>query len=981
MAGFNGFNSWDELADYIDNTMNISYTENPTSWVNAMKELMKGYKYVNVINETTGEHTTEIWPEDLMEGVGEVHIGTNTSSSSTVSGGGAKSAPTAKTIITDSTTQTAVVTEEATAVKDNGVVSGTKAINIIGGLIQIYGLITTGIEVANAQVWKDMSNYVFDSDFTEDTPVERVIDFLGNKIVNTITYITSDGELVVDIPDSIAQKMYVFLSNHMVEGEIPDIELSDVFNVIDLIYSFHNTPVVVANPNTYTFERYFSASNPTDVLTHDLIDASDDFYKAVVTDAISQNIGRGFNISNAVATALLASLDGVYSAFNAHTGGVLEDCQLTAIQVELNRGSAPPSKDTPVSLSEFRIVIESYRYPNGVLNIEEIPETGSRLIDTIINSLPTGFGVILAAGSSWSAGDLTKYLKRGKSGSVPTDYAYVAIPTTNSSPSIPTYGAVITYPSNEKQVSYNTTSSSASKVLYVNGYAGGSVLTADVLTNGTPNNGSLLYYSNLGYKGVGKNYEPDDYLVTAGIRSKIDANGNPELHPNPTKTKEEVYPELNNKKQQANPQARVESGAVIIDNQIVGYVPTSVPFGGANAQRIINHGVNNPDDPESYIDNRPQSTKRAGMVNTADPIDGINEDIETNINQYNESRYDPDHYPEPIPQNQPNPQYPTDPPVDTTGDSGDSPTPSTMAGVDASGMVSIYNPTKAQLVAFSQWLWSPAFFDNFLKLLQDPLDAVIGLHILYATPVTGQYSNIIVGFLDSGVLCKTVTQQYVEIDCGSVTVPEYYGDVLDYEPYVHVHIYLPFVGIVSVKPNDVIGKKVNIKYGVDVLTGTCLAKITTEKGESSITCYTFPGNCAVQVPLTGGSYASIIRAIASTAVGVAGSVVTGNALGAVGGVIGGVMSSHLDVSHSGTIGANAGAMGIRKPYIIITRKASYDAANYNQFYGFPANKTAVLGSCKGFTRVKSVHIDSISTATDTEKTEIETLLKQGVIIK
>ena len=111
-------------------------------------------------------------------------------------------------------------------------------------------------------------------------------------------------------------------------------------------------------------------------------------------------------------------------------------------------------------------------------------------------------------------------------------------------------------------------------------------------------------------------------------------------------------------------------------------------------------------------------------------------------------------------------------------------------------------------------------------------------------------------------------------------------------------MYLPFVGIVAIKANDVVGKKVTVKYGIDVLTGTCLAMVNTEKGESNIQCYQFAGNCAVQIPLTGGNYAGIIRSLASMAVGVAGSVLTGNPLPAIGGVIGGAMGASLDVSHS-----------------------------------------------------------------------------------
>ena len=505
----------------------------------------------------------------------------------------------------------------------------------------------------------------------------------------------------------------------------------------------------------------------------------------------------------------------------------------------------------------------------------------------------------------------------------------------------------------------------------------------DIYTAGIPATGMGLIYSNLGYLGVGESYMPDDYLVTAGIRARTDVSGQVNRRPDPNKTKEEVYPELNNKTQNAYPKADVdpETGETIINNYISNYVPASVPSGSTNTNILINHGMNNPDDPYSYIDNRPQNVIAEGQVNTNDPVDGYNEDIDEAVNQYNDSRNDPNHYPDPIPANEPNPQYPENPPSDPEGVTDDPTTPSTLPGVTASGMVSVYNPTKAEVVSFSSWLWTGNVFENIKKLLQDPMEAIIGMHIMYATPHTTTPSNIIVGWLDSGVSAKVVDQQYTQLDCGDVFVPEYYGDVLDYEPYVHIHMYLPFIGIVSLKPNDVIGKLVNVTYGIDALTGTCLAMVTTTKQNSKIQCYTFPGNCAVQIPLTGGNYANIIRGISSMAVGVAGSVATGNALGAVGGVIGGVMASHLDVSHSGTIGANAGAMGVKKPYIIITRKIAYDAAGYNQFYGYPANKTVTLGSCRGYTRVKSVHIESIPIATSDEKQEIETLLKQGVIIR
>ena len=976
MANLNLFRTWDEMADYVENTMGIKYTDNPTAWAEAMKELNKGYKYVKIVNDVTGETSSMQVPEGMLaEGVGEWHVGDNSQSAQTISGGGVKSAPTAKSIITNNSGGgTAVKTEEAIGVKDTGIVSAPKAIGVISGLLQIYGLIHAGIKVANAQVWKDMANYVFDTDFTDDTPFERVIDFWGNKIVNSIIDLNSDGKLITTIPDSIAEKMYNFLAAHMVEQTEPGV-YPDIADAIDTFYNFiHRT--LTPSYSGFTLERYFSVTNPTTEYLFYIVKPSDDLFKSWMEDFLLQLIAGGYNVPSNVGTALIAGMSGIMLFLKEMSVDAVDEAEFARCIISFSRSSSVP-KTQPLSLGEIRTEMRLFKD-------EKIPIHSDENGRYIVTDMNVGVDHIwpkpaLVSGQSYQAGDMVRYAKRTGTGEHAVDYAYtVRCSDAVQSNVFNRWGVDIIYVANEQHKTYSQTvnASGFQSSVRVNGF------TYDLETELTTGTGTLSSeYSNLGYKGNGISYAPDDYLVTAGFRSKEDSSGNPEKTPNPTKTKEEQYPMMADKKQVANPQARIESGAVIVDNDIKGYVPTSVPAGSSNASRLIEHGLNNPDDPESYIDNRPQGDKEQGIVNTNDPVDGINEDIQSNIDDYNDSRNDPGHYPDPIPENEPNPQYPTNPPSEPGGDSGDTPDPGLMPGVTASGMVSVYNPTKAEIINFSGWLWSTSVMENLKRLLADPMDAIIGLHIMYATPVTGAAENIIAGYLDSQIPAKVVTKQFIEISCGSVVVPEFYGNVFDYEPYTQIHMYLPFVGIVAIKANDVVGKKVTVKYGIDVLTGTCLAMVNTEKGESNIQCYQFAGNCAVQIPLTGGNYAGIIRSLASMTVGVAGSVLSGNPLPAIGGVIGGAMGASLDVSHSGSLGANAGVLGIRKPYIIITRRIAYEAQGYNQFYGFPANLTVTLGSCKGYTRVKSVHIDSISKATDTEKTEIETLLRQGVIIK
>lgn len=326
------------------------------------------------------------------------------------------------------------------------------------------------------------------------------------------------------------------------------------------------------------------------------------------------------------------------------------------------------------------------------------------------------------------------------------------------------------------------------------------------------------------------------------------------------------------------------------------------------------------------------------------------------------------------------PNIPT--PQEPTIDDGDTPTPIIPAiGVQGTGFVALYNPTQSQLSAFSQYLWSKDFIDNFKKLFSNPMEAIIGLHLIYATPSRGDVAEIVCGYSHSGVMSNTVNNQYIEIDCGSIKVNRYFGNVLDYAPYTKLQVYLPFVGIVDLDTNEIMDGTLNIKYRIDVLTGSCLARLKITRGDYNAELYNFAGNCAVQLPISGGSYSGII----ANAIGVAGSlgatIATGGAMAPVlvGSVVSSAVNSRTNVSHSGSLGSNAGALGIMKPYLIITRPKPAEANHFNEFYGKPSNKTVRLSSCSGYTRVKDVHVDNI-VATNNELSEIEQLLKQGVIL-
>lgn len=331
------------------------------------------------------------------------------------------------------------------------------------------------------------------------------------------------------------------------------------------------------------------------------------------------------------------------------------------------------------------------------------------------------------------------------------------------------------------------------------------------------------------------------------------------------------------------------------------------------------------------------------------------------------------------------PSYPT-PPITPVPDITPTPSDPSIAGGggSATGLANIYNPTLAQVKEFSRWLWGSdgLNLDQLKKLLQDPMQAIIGLHVMYATPTTGAERGIQVGYINSGVNSKIVTEQYTEIDCGTVTINEYFGDARDYSPFTQVYCYLPFIGIVELNADDVVNSTLGIKYKIDVLTGCCLAQLTVKKYGLDAVLYTYTGNCAVQMPITSGNYLSTVSSLLGAVVSGAAAVATGGALapvaiGAAANALGG--GARASVAMSGSLGSNSGAMGIRKPYLIIKRVEQADANGYSEFYGYPTNRRVNLSQLSGYVRVKDINLSG-TTATEEEQNEIVALLREGVLL-
>lgn len=311
---------------------------------------------------------------------------------------------------------------------------------------------------------------------------------------------------------------------------------------------------------------------------------------------------------------------------------------------------------------------------------------------------------------------------------------------------------------------------------------------------------------------------------------------------------------------------------------------------------------------------------------------------------------------------------------------GDAPTPPMPTG-SASSLWAVYNPSQGELNSFGAWLWSSNFVEQIKKLFADPMQAIIGVHKVFASPHTGGSQTIKCGYLDSGVSASVVTNQYTTVDCGSASLREYFGNVFDYDPFTKISIFLPFIGIVPLNTADVMRSTISVKYRVDVITGACLAEVNVSRDGGGGILYTYGGSAIVTYPVSSGSYVGAVQAALSTALGIGSAIATGGAsLGASAGmVLGGLANAKTQVQHSGQFSGSSGAMGGKKPYLIVSRPQTRVPSNISLFKGLPSTSIHKLSSCDGFVKVQEVHIAS-KTAYDNEIQEIESLLKTGVII-
>lgn len=365
------------------------------------------------------------------------------------------------------------------------------------------------------------------------------------------------------------------------------------------------------------------------------------------------------------------------------------------------------------------------------------------------------------------------------------------------------------------------------------------------------------------------------------------------------------------------------------------------------------------------------------------------------------------------------------------------PVGSVAGDASATGMMTRYLANSSQLEIFGDWLWTDdlglAIAKAGISLLYgSPAEAVISLmsypfDISSLSGVTTRSQNLYWGNHNSGIGATALTSPAATIDWGTISLNEYWGNFLDYEPHTKIELYLPWgTGFVSVDPGQCLPGILRVVTNIDLNKGSCVHNVF---GNNGCVIGTYAGQCSQQIPIISNDYASKIAGVVTTAT----SLAVAGAAGAVGAAksadrafdsfvsqnplgVGGVPGDWMDrlnstvnqaavrgfsegarqpaklaaassvaalrrtsnIARNGSFTDGSAALGCQYPYIILSRPSQSVPKEYGSHYGYPSNIYTQLSDLKGYTEVGEIHLNGID-ATDPEISELDKILKGGVI--
>lgn len=245
-------------------------------------------------------------------------------------------------------------------------------------------------------------------------------------------------------------------------------------------------------------------------------------------------------------------------------------------------------------------------------------------------------------------------------------------------------------------------------------------------------------------------------------------------------------------------------------------------------------------------------------------------------------------------------------------------------------------------------------------------DCIISAKQLPVAPgaITGTSETIYLGTWNTGRTGKRITNRIV-LDSADVSIPWTFSDWRRNSPYTELYLYIPFVGLISLSPGDLVGdSNIHILASLDVISGDVLFEVSTAAGRY---IGQYGGNIAGAYAI-GSAAVSIgqqaVTAIGATAAGAA-IVATGGAAAAMAAKIGaagiaGIIASNTPTPSSVSGGGGGAALGLAAVCycISVTHDTNVAPDSVAASIGTPAMAQKSLSSLTGFVQTKCASVSA-----------------------
>ena len=312
----------------------------------------------------------------------------------------------------------------------------------------------------------------------------------------------------------------------------------------------------------------------------------------------------------------------------------------------------------------------------------------------------------------------------------------------------------------------------------------------------------------------------------------------------------------------------------------------------------------------------------------------------------------------------------TNPDLPSDKDNGETP-------IDTVGLLTTtYVLTNDKLTNIANKLWDSSFIDNIKLVNNNPIENVCSVKML-PIKVSGEEKEVYIGNVNFGINGEKISSNYSPwySERKTISLKSDLPIWANYAPFTKMSIYLPYIGYKELDVNRFMGRSIQVKYIVDVLTGMCKAVILNDLGK----VISFDGNCGVDIPLTASNKAQHDFSYLQSIVGGIASVASKDVIGAtmnVQNAISNPFTSQTSGCNTPTCSSNEGnvlALYIDYPHI------QYPST-FAKEKGLPCNLSLVLKKCSGFTKVASNNIDlSGIPCLDEEKERLRNILTNGFI--